>query len=88
MEKKVVFSPRLLLGILLKDIDVSDSMTASEIYTYGRGYSEFVVLAIKPAEDFDSFVRFMNLCRKSGRLGAAQPTLDGLVESGAHKVSE
>jgi hypothetical protein len=56
MEKKVVFSPGLLSGIPLKDINVSDSMTASKIYTYGRGYPEFVVLATKPAEDFDSFV--------------------------------
>ncbi|KAF8573454.1 atypical PIKK FRAP protein kinase [Ramaria rubella] len=42
-------------------------------------------LAVKPDEDIDTIVRFANLCRKAGRLGAAQRAMETLVLSGENE---
>lgn len=38
-------------------------------------------LVIKPKEDMDMWIKFANLCRKSGRLGLAEKSLNRLLES-------
>lgn len=37
-------------------------------------------LVIKPKEDMDMWIKFANLCRKSGRLGLAEKSLNRLLE--------
>lgn len=37
-------------------------------------------LVIKPKEDMDMWIKFSNLCRKSGRLGLAEKSLNRLLE--------
>lgn len=38
-------------------------------------------LVIKPKEDMDMWIKFANLCRKSGRLGLAEKSLNRLLET-------
>ena len=39
-------------------------------------------LVITPAENTEMWVKFANLCRKSGRLGLAEKTLNSLIGDG------
>lgn len=39
-------------------------------------------LVIKPKQDMDMWIKFANLCRKSGRLGLAEKALNSLLEEG------
>ncbi|KAK6202747.1 1-phosphatidylinositol 3-kinase [Scheffersomyces amazonensis] len=40
-------------------------------------------LVIKPKQDMDMWIKFANLCRKSGRLNLAEKSLNSLLEVGA-----
>lgn len=40
-------------------------------------------LVIKPKQDMDMWIKFANLCRKSGRLNLAENSLNNLLESGS-----
>lgn len=44
-------------------------------------------LVIKPKEDMDMWIKFSNLCRKSGRLGLAEKSLTSLLETNEHEVT-
>lgn len=39
-------------------------------------------LVVKPKQDMDMWIKFANLCRKSGRLGLAEKSLNSLLEEG------
>ncbi len=39
-------------------------------------------LVVKPKQDMDVWIKFANLCRKSGRLGLAEKSLNSLLEEG------
>lgn len=43
-------------------------------------------LVIKPKEDMDMWIKFSNLCRKSGRLGLAEKCLNRLLEPEEHEI--
>ena len=40
-------------------------------------------LVIKPKQDMDMWIKFANLCRKSGRLNLAEKSLNLLLEEGS-----
>lgn len=40
-------------------------------------------LVIKPKQDMDMWIKFANLCRKSGRLNLAEKSLNSLLEAGS-----
>lgn len=44
-------------------------------------------LVIKPKEDMDMWIKFANLCRKSGRLGLAEKSLHRLLEPDENEAS-
>ncbi|KAH3666740.1 hypothetical protein OGAPHI_003189 [Ogataea philodendri] len=40
-------------------------------------------LVVKPKQDMEMWIKFANLCRKSGRLGLAEKSLNALLDEGA-----
>ncbi|ODV94288.1 hypothetical protein PACTADRAFT_4233 [Pachysolen tannophilus NRRL Y-2460] len=40
-------------------------------------------LVVKPKQDMDMWIKFANLCRKSGRLGLAEKSLSSLLDEGS-----
>ncbi|ODV85481.1 hypothetical protein CANARDRAFT_28273 [[Candida] arabinofermentans NRRL YB-2248] len=46
-------------------------------------------LVVKPKQDMEMWIKFANLCRKSGRLGLAEKSLNALLDEGntAHQTS-
>lgn len=42
-------------------------------------------LVIKPKQDMDMWIKFANLCRKSGRLNLAEKSLNSLLEEGSQE---
>src|SRR5690606_37946587 len=39
-------------------------------------------LVVPPKQNMDMWIKFANLCRKSGRIGLAEKTLDSLLDNG------